>query len=166
MSVCVCVCVSACECLRACVRVPFFLYASTQAHICTYLCVGSYGPHCPPPWISSTNHMPVVDGKHVPAWELSHDQYADLLNERAASMMENQDRLEEVLFRRSKTLRWSQGHDIISIYQTITVDRAPLCAALPRLKDIVVNKGRRTPITGKQKAASRRAREREEGVEG
>ena len=81
-------------------------------------------------------------------------------------MMETQDTLAEALFRRSKTLRWSQGHDILSIYQTIAVDRAALCAALPRLNDMAVQKGTCASAVGKQKAAKERVRQREEGDAG
>jgi hypothetical protein len=47
----------------------------------------------------------------------------------------------EALFRRSKTLRWSGGHDIILMYQVIHVNKEAFLARLPELKAMAFQKG-------------------------
>ena len=56
-------------------------------------------------------------------------------------MMNTQATMAEALFCRSKTLRWSGGHDIISMYQVIHVNTEAFLALQPELKAMAVQKG-------------------------
>jgi hypothetical protein len=82
---------------------------------------GAYGPRCPAPWVSHQlqQQRVVVEDKALDTWDLPADEYSDLLHRQATEMMNTQTTMAEALFRRSKTLRWSCGHHIISIYPVI-----------------------------------------------
>ena len=69
------------------------------------------------------------------------DEYSDLLLRQATEMMNTQTTMAEAQFRRSKTLRWSGGHDFISMYQVIHVNTEAFLARLPGLVAMAVHKG-------------------------
>jgi hypothetical protein len=56
-------------------------------------------------------------------------------------MMNTQATMAEALLRRSKTLRWSGGHNIISMYQVIHVNTEAFLARLPSWQSWFVHKG-------------------------
>jgi hypothetical protein len=110
----------------------------------------AYGPTCPPPWVEDDAKKGTFAGQSTNIWDLPDDEYAKLLHEQASVMMQTQDSKDEAAFRRSKLLRWSRGHDIISIYQVIHVRQEHYMNRFQQLADIVQDKQKHMPSVSRR----------------